>query len=271
MSIQVRSQSGDVVGQVDLDERVFGAQVNVPLMHQVVRAQLAAARAGTHSTKTRADVSGGGKKPWRQKGTGRARQGSTRAPHWLGGGVAFGPKPRDHSMKVPKKMRANSLRSALSDRAKGGAVHVVESLAFEVPKTADAVKVLESFEIKGNVLLVLDTPDMAVGKSFRNLSDVHITIVSQLNTYDVLDSDAVLFTRAALDSLSRLADLKPRKSRETASRETTSNVTGTATDEASTPTEQISSATTDEMPSVTPVASETIESAQPSEEEGSEA
>jgi len=199
--VQVRSQTGDVVGELELDAAFFGVQVNVPLMHQVVRAQLAAARAGTHDTKRRGEVSGGGKKPWRQKGTGRARQGSTRAPHWTAGGVAMGPHPRDHSLKVPKKMKQNALRSALSDRAKDGKVAVVEALTFETPKTKDAVAMLKAFELSDKVLVVLHEPDMTVGKSFRNLPDVKITLVGQLNTYDVLESDAVLFTRPAYDAL----------------------------------------------------------------------
>ena len=199
--VQVRSQTGDVVGELELDATVFGAQLNVPLMHQVVRAQLAAARAGTHDTKRRGEVSGGGKKPWRQKGTGRARQGSTRAPHWTGGGVVMGPHPRDHSLKVPKKMKQNALRSALSDRAKDGKVAVVDALSFETPKTKDALAILKACELSGNVLVVLHEPDMTVGKSFRNIPDVKVTLVGQLNTYDVLESDAVLFTRPAYDAL----------------------------------------------------------------------
>ena len=199
--VQVRSQTGDVVAELELDSGIFGAQVNVPLMHQVVRAQLAAARAGTHDTKRRGEVSGGGKKPWRQKGTGRARQGSTRAPHWAGGGVAMGPHPRDHALRVPKKMKQNALRSALSDRANEGRVAVVDSLSFETPKTKDAVALLNAFDLSGKVLVVLHEPDLTVGKSFRNLPEVGITIVGQLNTYDVLASDAVLFTRPAYDAL----------------------------------------------------------------------
>jgi large subunit ribosomal protein L4 len=246
MSVEVRSQTGDVVGEVELDARIFGAQVNVPLMHQVVRAQLAAARAGTHAAKTRGDVSGGGKKPWRQKGTGRARQGSTRAPHWMGGGVAMGPKPRDHSVAVPKKMRVGALYSALSDRANLGAVHVVDSLVFESPKTQEAVKVLESFELKGNVLLVLDTPDMTIGKSFRNLPHVRVTLVSQLNTYDVLDSDSLLFTRAALEAVSL-----------SASKATAKKAASTPMAAEITASDHISDATNDEVPSSTSLAVET--------------
>ena len=206
--IDVRSMNGDVVGSVVLDEAVFGAQVNVPVMHQVVRAQLAAARAGTHATKTRGDVSGGGKKPWRQKGTGRARQGSIRAPHWTGGGAVFGPKPRDYDMKVPKKMKALALRSALSDRAREGHIAVVDRLAFDGPKTKDAVKALESLGVSGKALVVLDTVDMVAGKSFRNLPDVHVITVDQINTHDVIRADWVVFTQAAVERVNERG--KPR-------------------------------------------------------------
>ncbi len=197
--IDVRSMSGDVVGRAALDESVFGAQVNVPVMHQVVRAQLAAARAGTHATKTRANVSGGGKKPWRQKGTGRARQGSIRAPHWVGGGTAFGPQPREHDLKVPKKMRALALRSALTDRAREGRIAVVDRFAFEGPKTKDAVKALSSLGVSGKALVVLDSVDMVAGKSFRNLPEVQVITVDQINTHDVIVCDWVVFTQAALE------------------------------------------------------------------------
>ncbi len=196
--IEIRSLSGDVVGRATLDDAVFGAQVNVPVMHQVVRAQLAAARAGTHATKTRGEVSGGGKKPWRQKGTGRARQGSNRAPHWTGGGVVFGPQPRSYEMKVPRKMRALALRSALSDRAREGRIAVVDSFAFETPKTKDAVKALDALGVSGKSLVVLEGRDDAIGLSFRNLPETHVILVDQLNTYDILNADWVVFTQAAL-------------------------------------------------------------------------
>jgi large subunit ribosomal protein L4 len=203
--IDVRSISGDVVGRVVLDDVMFGAQVNVPVMHQVVTAQLAAARAGTHKTKRRGEVRGGGKKPWRQKGTGRARQGSIRAPHWTGGGVVFGPQPRDYEMKVPKKMRALALRSALTDRAREGRVAVVDRLGFEAPKTKDAVKALEALGVSGKALIVLDTVDLVAGKSFRNLPEVHVITVDQINTHDLLVSDWVVFTQAAVERLNERA------------------------------------------------------------------
>ena len=196
--IDVRSVSGDVVGKVTLDDAVFAAQINVPVMHQVVRAQLASARSGTRATKRRGQVSGGGKKPWRQKGTGRARQGSSRAPHWTGGGVVFGPQPRDYSMKVPRKMRALALRSALSDRARESRIAVVDRFVFDGPKTKDAVKVLEALGVSGKALVVLDARDDAVGLSFRNLTSIHLVTVDQLNTYDVLNADWIVFTQAAL-------------------------------------------------------------------------
>jgi large subunit ribosomal protein L4 len=209
--IEIRSVSGDVVGRATLDDAVFGAQINVPVMHQVVRAQLAAARAGTHSTKTRADVSGGGKKPWRQKGTGRARQGSIRAPHWTGGGVVFGPQPRSYEMKVPRKMRALALRSALSDRAREGRIAVVDTFAFEAPKTKDAMKALEALGVQGKSLVVLEGRDDTVGLSFRNLPKTHVILVDQLNTYDVLNAEWIVFTKAALARVGERATAKNKK------------------------------------------------------------
>jgi len=206
--IDVRSASGDVVGRVALDDAVFGAQVNVPVMHQVVRAQLAAARSGTHATKKRGEVRGGGKKPWRQKGTGRARQGSIRAPQWTGGGTVFGPQPRDYEMKVPKKMRALALRSALTDRAREGRVAVIDRFSFDSPKTKDAMKVLEALGVSGKALVVLDTVDLVAGKSFRNLTTVHVITVDQINTHDVIAADWVVFTQAAIE---RVNERKPRK------------------------------------------------------------
>ncbi len=201
--IDVRSLSGDVVGSVVLDDAVFGAQVNVPVMHQVVRAQLAAARSGTRATKKRDEVRGGGKKPWRQKGTGRARQGSIRAPQWTGGGTVFGPQPRDYAMKVPKKMRALALRSALSDRAREGHIAVVDRFAFEGPKTKDALKALESLGVSGKALVVLDSVDMVAGKSFRNLPDVHVITVDQVNTHDIIAADWIVFTQAAVERVNQ--------------------------------------------------------------------
>ncbi len=190
----IRTQTGDRVGTAELEESVFGIERNMAVMHQVVNAQLAARRAGTHSTKTRAEVRGGGAKPWRQKGTGRARAGSSRLPHWRGGGVAHGPKPRDHSQRTPKKMKRLALRSALSDRAGDGNVVVVDCWTFNEPRTRDAVAALDALGAVGKVLIVLGDGDVIAHKSFRNLGHVHCLQVRELNTYDVLDSDVVIFT-----------------------------------------------------------------------------
>jgi large subunit ribosomal protein L4 len=201
-TIDVRSASGGgKSGSVELPDEVFGVQINVPVMHRVVRAQLAAARAGTHSTKTRAEVRGGGKKPWRQKGTGRARQGSIRAPQWTGGGVVFGPTPRDHSLRVNKKEKVLALRSALTDRRAGDNLVVLDSLDFDEPKTRRAVELVEALDLAGRKLLfVVDGLEEAAIKSLRNLQTVHIVTFDQLNTYDVLASDVVVFTRESLDA-----------------------------------------------------------------------
>jgi large subunit ribosomal protein L4 len=197
-SVDVRSATGDTVGTVALDDAVFGIQPNVPVMHQVVTAQLAGIRSGDHSTLTRAEVRGGGRKPWRQKGSGRARQGSSRSPSWRGGGVAMGPKPRSYAQRTPKKMVALALRSALSDRAADGKVVVVDSWNFDAPKTRDARIALAALGVSGRVLLVLDREEEAAAKSFRNLPKVHLILPSELNAYDVLCSDWVVFTRATL-------------------------------------------------------------------------
>lgn len=198
LAVDVRTIAGGTVGSVELDPTTFGVTPHVAVMHQVVTAQLAAARSGTQSTKTRAEVSGGGRKPWRQKGSGKARQGSTRAPHWVGGGVAFGPKPRSYRQRTPKKMVALALRSALSDRAALGRVAVVESWDFAVPKTSQARRALTALGIEGKVLVVLGAQEETAWRSFRNLPGVHVVTSGELNTYDVLCSDWVLFTRATL-------------------------------------------------------------------------
>ncbi len=197
-TVEVRQPSGEQVGSVTLDPEVFGTAPNVAVMHQVVTAQLAAARSGSHSTLTRSEVSGGGRKPWRQKGSGRARQGSIRAPHWRGGGVALGPKPRSYRQRTPKKMIQLALRSALSDRAAEGRIAVVDSWAFEMPRTKDAKAALAALQLDGRVLVVLGPEDDAAALSFRNLPDVHVLAASELNAYDVLCSDWVVFTRATL-------------------------------------------------------------------------
>jgi large subunit ribosomal protein L4 len=185
---------------IELPEEIFGAKVNVPLIHQVVVAQLAAARQGTHKTKTRGEVSGGGKKPYRQKGTGRARQGSLRAPQYAGGGVVHGPQPRSYAQRTPKKMKAAALRGALSDRLSHGRVQVVSAFVDgDVPRTKDALAVLASAVAPGaKILVVLHRDDELTWKSLRNVASVHILTEDQLNTYDVLASDHVVFTEQAL-------------------------------------------------------------------------
>ncbi len=197
-SVKIKTQTGKSAGNADLPADVFGIEPNMSVMHQVVTAQLAAKRAGTHSTRTRREVSGGGAKPWRQKGTGRARAGTTRAPQWRGGGVAHGPKPRDYSQRTPKKMIRLALNSALSDRASEGKVMVVEQWSFDSPKTKDAIAALDAIGAEGKVLMVLGDNDMNAWKSFRNLTGVHCLHVGELNTYDVLDSDVVVFTSETL-------------------------------------------------------------------------
>jgi large subunit ribosomal protein L4 len=200
-SVDVRTVAGKVVRKRELPDAWFGAAVNVPLMHQVVTASAASRRAGTHSTKTRGDVAGGGKKPWRQKGTGRARQGSIRSPQWTGGGVVHGPVPRDHSVRVNKKMRAASLRSALSDAAQSGKLTVVEDLTFDAPRTKDAIALLSALELEGHVLMVLPEPNRETELSFRNLGNVQIDYPNNLGTYELLYADFILFTMSALDRL----------------------------------------------------------------------
>lgn len=185
----------------NLPAEIFDVQVNIPLIHQVVVAQLAAARQGTHSTKTRGEVRGGGRKPYRQKGTGRARQGSTRAPQFAGGGVVHGPQPRDYAQRTPKKMKAAALRGALSDRARHGRIHVIDSLVSgDAPSAKDAGKLLAGLTERKNLLVVLTRDDEVAFKSVRNLADVHVLVADQLNTYDVLCADDIIFTQAALDA-----------------------------------------------------------------------
>ena len=198
MQIDVYSTAGVVVGQIELDDTVWGIEPNISVMHQALLRQLANARVGTHQTKTRGEVSGGGRKPWRQKGTGRARQGSIRAPQWQGGGVALGPKPRSYAQKTPKKMIRAALVSALSDRAAGGRVAVAADWRFDAPKTANALAGLKALGVEGRVLVVLSPSDELAAKSFRNLADVHILTPGQLNAYDVLCSDWIVFSQETL-------------------------------------------------------------------------
>ena len=197
-STKLRNPAGKEVGSVDLDDAVFGIEPNVPVMHQVVTAQLAGVRAGTQSTKTRAEVSGGGAKPFKQKGTGRARAGSSRSPIWRGGGVALGPKPRKYDQKTPKKMKRLALASALSDRAAESKVVVVDEWAFDAPSTKAAKAALGALDVQGRALVVLRPDDTNAWLSFRNLPKVHVISDGELNTYDVLVSDVVVFTNASV-------------------------------------------------------------------------
>ncbi len=193
-----RSMHGDELGEVELAPEVFGIEPNQAVLHQVVTAQLAAVRSGTQSTKTRAEVRGGGAKPYRQKGTGRARQGSTRSPNFIGGGVALGPKPRSYSQRTPKKMVRLALHSALSDRAGRGRVAVVDAWTFEVPRTKEAVAALGALDLRGRVLLVLGDGDGYAERSFANLPQVRTLTSGELNAYEVLVHDWVVFTDETL-------------------------------------------------------------------------
>jgi large subunit ribosomal protein L4 len=200
-TVEVKTPAGKTDGTVELPAEIFDVQANIALMHQVVVAQQAAARQGTHSTKTRGEVSGGGKKPYRQKGTGRARQGSTRAPQFAGGGIVHGPQPRDYAQRTPKKMKAAALRGALSDRARAGLVHVVTDLVDgDKPSTRSAREVLATVTEARHLLVVLARDEEINWRSVRNLPNVHVIAPDQLNTYDVLVNDDVVFTRAALDA-----------------------------------------------------------------------
>jgi large subunit ribosomal protein L4 len=202
LKIDVKTPAGKVEGSIELPAELFDAPANIALMHQVVTAQQAAARQGTHSTKTRGEVRGGGRKPYKQKGTGRARQGSTRAPQFAGGGVVHGPQPRSYAQRTPKKMVAAALRGALSDRAREGRIHVVESLVSgDTPSTKSALAAIRSVVTdRANFLVVLERSDALTWLSLRNAVEVHIVAVDQLNTYDVLASDDVVFTRGAYDA-----------------------------------------------------------------------
>src|SRR6516225_10732932 len=201
LRIDVKTPDGKVDGSVELPAELFDAEANVALMHQVVTAQRAAARQGTHSTKTRAEVRGGGRKPYRQKGTGRARQGSTRAPQFTGGGVVHGPKPRDYSQRTPKKMIVAALRGALSDRARNGRIHAVtELVAGQTPSTKSAKAFLGTLTDRKQLLVVIGRTDETGAKSVRNLPGVHVLTQDQLNTYDVLRSDDVVFSVEALNA-----------------------------------------------------------------------
>ncbi len=200
-SVDIHQPDGGKEGTAELPAEIFDVQVNIPLIHQVVVAQLAARRQGTASTKTRAEVRGGGRKPHKQKGTGRARQGSTRAPQLVGGGVAHGPTPRSYEQRTPKKMKAAALRGALSDRARNDRIHVASGfLTQDAPSTKAAVTSLRSITENAKILVVVGANDQTTWKSLRNAADVHVVSPNELNTYDVLCSDAVVFTSEALEA-----------------------------------------------------------------------
>ena len=200
-NVDVIDLKGKKAGSVVLPGSIFDVPTNIPLMHQVVVAQLAAARQGTHATKTRGDVAGGGKKPFRQKGTGNARQGSIRAPHFTGGGIVHGPQPRDYDQRTPKKMKQGALRSALSDRARADRIHVVTALfEGEKPSTKVALAALRAIVEDRQALVVLERGNELTALSLRNVPEVHVLWADQLNTYDVLDADDIVFTQAALES-----------------------------------------------------------------------
>jgi len=202
-SITRRDVSGAALSEVDLEPTIFGIVPNVSVMHQVVTAQLAAARAGTQSTKTRAEVRGGGAKPYRQKGTGRARQGSTRAPHFSGGGVALGPKPRSYRQHTPKKMVRLALRSALSDRAANDKVALVDRWSWEVPRTKDAIAALGALGVSGKVLVVVTRDEVIAERSFDNLQEIQTVLVDELAAHDVLRNEWIVFSDATLPGATR--------------------------------------------------------------------
>lgn len=248
MNVAVLSFDGSRVGEVALRDEIFAAKVNVPLMHQVVTAQLAAARAGTHSTKTRGEVRGGGVKPWRQKGTGRARHGSIREPQWVGGGIAFGPKPRDHTKAVPKKMKALALRSALSAKAREERLLVAEDPALETPSTKRAMGALRTWEVAGGrVLLVLRGEDDVVAYSFRNIPEVDLVDQTQLSTYDVIRADTVVFLQPALEAFQERNRALPRERAAVS----TGDATGPAEDDPAAPSGGATEAPTASAPAAT--------------------
>ena len=200
LTAELFTADGKQTGEVELNPDIFGIEPNPDVMHQVVTAQLAAARAGTHSTKTRSEVRGGGKKPWRQKGLGRARHGSIRSPQWIGGGVAHGPKPRDYSQRTPKKMKRLALRSALSARAAGGQIKVVEDFGvWDAPKTKKAMALLAAMGVTGKVLLLAEDHERTAIKSFRNIEGVIASNLGQANTYDVLWAETIIMSKGTLD------------------------------------------------------------------------
>jgi len=199
--IEMKSAAGKKAASIEVADSMFGITPNIPVMHQVVVAQLAHRRSGTQSTKTRSEVRGGGKKPFKQKGTGNARQGSIRAPHFSGGGVALGPKPRKYSQRTPKKMIQLALRSALSDRMSENKVVVVEDWGFTAPSTKAASAAISALGMSGRVMIVLERKDESAWKSFRNLTDVHVLSTPELNAYDILCNDWIVFTKSSLPAM----------------------------------------------------------------------
>ena len=243
-TLTIKNSSGADAGTVELNDEMFGVEPNIPLMHQVVTAQLAARRSGTQSTKTRADVSGGGAKPYAQKGTGNARQGSIRAPQYAGGGVAHGPKPRKYNQKTPKKMIKAALRSALSDRAADGKIIVIDDWGIAAPRTKDAKAALAALGIEGTVLVVVDRDDVSATLSFRNLSDVHTILPGELNAYDVLCNEWLIFTEATLPGAAADATSSASTDGE-GETDQASAAEGSASDEAGVSADQTSSAPAD--------------------------
>ncbi len=201
MKIAVRNKEGKEVKKLDLKPEIFESDINQTVVHQVVRSQMAAARSGTASTKTRAEVSGGGKKPWRQKGTGRARAGSNRSPLWVGGGVVFGPKPRDYAFPVPKKMRRLALKSVLSLKAKSDDLVVVDDFGLTEPRTKEAAVVLKNLGVTGKATVVVADGQEVVEKSCRNIPGVHVVKMTQLNVYDLVNNEKLVLTKSALDKI----------------------------------------------------------------------
>jgi large subunit ribosomal protein L4 len=252
-TIDLQDVSGKKTGTVDLDDNVFGIEPNIAVMHQVVTAQLAARRSGTHSTKTRAEVAGGGRKPYKQKGTGNARQGSTRAPQWKGGGVALGPRPRNYEQRTPKKMVRLALHSALSDRAAEGKVVVVDDWGWDKPRTKDALAALAALGIDGKVLVVVQRSELNVALSFRNLQHVHVLEVGELNAYDVLCSDVVVFTRATLPVAEPMGKAARRAQAQPAADEPEAEATAEADVEAVDADATAEEAEVDESPAAEPV------------------
>ena len=209
---RVYTSAGDESGERALDPEIFGLEPNISVMHQVVTAQRAAARSGTANTKTRAEVRGGGRKPWRQKGLGRARHGSIRSPQWRGGGVVFGPKPRSYAQRTPKKMKRLALLSALSSRAADGQVKIVESIDWDAPKTKSAVALLDAMGVGAKALVVLGAGDGIAARSMRNLPQVRTLRVGQLNTYDVLWADTLVFTDSTIGMVGGRTSYDPTES-----------------------------------------------------------